>query len=225
MQSVVLDSSPAVAPAATPLEKAGLSVFGRYRCLDAVRGLAAIFVVLTHWEEWTAPSVLHRDPTFMDQASKLFESAFRFTFWAGGGIHPSIIVFIVLSGFCIHLPLATDPSRRGRTGFWRIYAFRRLMRIGPVYWLACLLGVLALYLATAYPSLAPRAYLSELDAVGFATKMTFLSAFLPSLPTGLGNGPLSTVAVEMWLYAAYPMMLLARGIGSWVSVFILAGLA
>ena len=115
--------------------------------------------------------------------------------------HPAVVVFIVLSGYCIH--------RNGlRTGNLEIvpYFIRHAFRIVPIFVLASVLGALSAWFLLADPTIS----LGKL-----ALKLTGISAFVPTLnrATYQGNGPLHTVMVEIWLYAIYPVVILylARG--------------
>src|SRR6185295_12434270 len=74
--------------------------------------------------------------------------------WAVGG-GPAVVVFIVLSGFLLNLPLArTGELDGGLGGFWR----RRAWRILPAYWVA--LGLSAIFVTRIAPHLFadPRMY-------------------------------------------------------------------
>src|ERR1700727_3279426 len=87
--------------------------------LDAIRGLAALYVVLNHVFERAYPGYP------IDHAP----------FWSGWFIYGrfAVDVFIVRSGFS----LALGPARRGwRLGDLRDFAHRRMQRILPAYWAA-----------------------------------------------------------------------------------------
>jgi peptidoglycan/LPS O-acetylase OafA/YrhL len=87
--------------------------------LDAIRGLAAVYVVLNHVFERAYPGY----------------PADRAPFWSGWFIYGrfAVDVFIVLSGFS----LALGPARRGwRLGDLSDFARRRMRRILPAYWAA-----------------------------------------------------------------------------------------
>jgi peptidoglycan/LPS O-acetylase OafA/YrhL len=101
--------------------------------LDGLRGLAALYVVLHH--------------------------AYFSVAWNGGGVSPWLLhltqwmahgtfavdLFIVLSGFCLMLPLLGAPDRQlagGILGFVR----RRARRILPPYYAAIALCLLTIYL-------------------------------------------------------------------------------
>jgi peptidoglycan/LPS O-acetylase OafA/YrhL len=182
----------------------------RIASLDIVRGLAALSVFITHWNESTAqgasagwPDALVRGP----------DSLIRLV-WTGGGIHPGVIAFIVLSGFCIHLPLSRNPSASDAPGFWRAYARRRAWRIEPVYLLATLLGFAAAIVAARSPLVPLPVVPGHWNAFGVVATLLGVTALLQPCSRALflhaGNEPLGTVTREMLLYATYPFFLWLR---------------
>ncbi|MFZ2448258.1 MAG: acyltransferase family protein [Syntrophobacteraceae bacterium] len=85
--------------------------------LNTLRGLAAISILLTHWD-WGGLI--------------LAASLFSITFWANNGLHPGVIFFVVLSGFLIHTHNAeTSPN---------LFYKKRVLRIFPVYLFGIALG-------------------------------------------------------------------------------------
>lgn len=94
--------------------------------LDGFRGLAALWVVIGHTlgeydavlkERYTATDVAH------------FNAVKPFLAWL---YHPidAVAVFIVLSGFCLALPIMKSPDFQIRGGFSN-YIKRRALRILP----------------------------------------------------------------------------------------------
>lgn len=173
----------------------------RLHSLDMIRAVAATSVLVTHWSGWFAVP----NGGVLGAALAGWNSVFWTTLWAGHGIHPGVVVFIVLSGFCIHLPQARQTEMVSAPGFWRTYARRRALRIGPVYWFAVLLGALAVAIALHSSQSPPFPIDSNLDIKGVVGRVLFVNAVRPW--TSLGNGPLDTVASEVLLYAAYPLVL------------------
>ncbi|MEO8186342.1 MAG: acyltransferase [Burkholderiaceae bacterium] len=155
--------------------------------LDALRFVLAFWVLAAHVAGWAATA-----PMWFTGAlrglSNVFQPAFE--------THPAVLAFIVLSGYCIHRNgLRADSLAIGP------YAIRRVFRIFPIYVLAAAIGVLAgvFFLAD-----------HSISAGGLTLKLIGISAIVPSLNaiTYQGNAPLHTVMVEMWLYAAYPVVIL-----------------
>jgi peptidoglycan/LPS O-acetylase OafA/YrhL len=96
--------------------------------LDGIRGLAALYVVLYHiYLSLALHGVWQRLP-----------SPFRIGFgWLAYG-HLSVSTFIVLSGFCLMLPVVSSGELRGGLGG---FALRRARRILPAYYGALLLSI------------------------------------------------------------------------------------
>jgi peptidoglycan/LPS O-acetylase OafA/YrhL len=132
----------------------------------------------------------------------------------------------VLSGFLIHLPVALQPEKVSQNGFWHTYFYRRIMRIAPVYWLACIMGLAAFTLVPVLstPFVLQNIKLAPWNFGDLIAKLFFLDGLWPSSGTRLGNNILNVVSIEMWLYAAYPLTLFIRRNQGWRGVFILSGM-
>lgn len=99
--------------------------------LDGLRGLAALFVVLHHTWLTVWPS-LYATP------SSAVGSATRFLAFG----HFAVVVFIVLSGFCLALPIARSGRLEGGVrGFLR----RRARRLLPPYYASFALSLLLVW--------------------------------------------------------------------------------
>jgi peptidoglycan/LPS O-acetylase OafA/YrhL len=165
-------------------------------------------VLLTHWGGWT---IAYADST-TEKIIVFFQYIFELLLWKGGGIHPGVIIFIVLSGFCIHLPQALMPDKLRKSGFWRLFILKRSIRILPVFWVALFLGVISVWLigiknfdnmtlTGGNVQIINSDMLFSILGVSEIARFFGVSALYP------GNGPLTTVAVEILLYAIYPFLL------------------
>lgn len=168
--------------------------------IDLLRVVFALWVLFSHLVPW-AQIATGEAPAL----ESLIHGLAR-VFQPQAETHPAVLGFIVLSGYCIH----RNGLRRDAADL-RGYAIRRAFRIVPVYLLASAVGVAAFIAGQA---LAPRitGAFSGTQAIAtdcLAVKFTGISAFLPDLHgcSFQGNAPLTTVMVEMWLYAAYPLLL------------------
>jgi peptidoglycan/LPS O-acetylase OafA/YrhL len=172
--------------------------------IDLVRALLAIWVVFTHLLTW-APLIegARAVPAVMVNSMNWLIGFFQ----PNGELHPAVVCFIVLSGYCIH----RSGLRREHADV-RGYAIRRFLRIYPVYLLATLFGVICFFLTD-----RPRFYLAHLlsgtpavTPACVAVKLSLVNAIDPSqlICAYGGNAPLATVMVEMVLYVAYPLLLL-----------------
>jgi peptidoglycan/LPS O-acetylase OafA/YrhL len=168
--------------------------------IDVLRALLALWVVLTHLVSWCVavqgPAAVPRWlAATMSFSGNLFQPV--------GELHPGVLAFIVLSGYCIHRAGLRGPGAGAMTG----YAFRRFFRIMPVYYLATVAGVIGFVVASRQsPSLA--AMLSgthDINPSCVAAKALFLPALYPGVYecSFLGNAPLATVLVEVVLYVIY----------------------
>jgi len=179
-----------------------------YHSLDIVRGMAALSVLLTHWGGWT---IGYADTT-TQKIIVLFQYIFELLLWRGGGIHPGVIIFIVLSGFCIHLPQAITPDKLCKSGFWRTFTLKRSTRILPVFWAALVLGVISVWLmgnenTNDMTQNGGNVQVINQDLLFSILGISEIARFFGVTALYPGNGPLTTVAVEILLYAIYPFLL------------------
>ncbi|PZE90457.1 acyltransferase [Curtobacterium sp. MCBD17_008] len=94
----------------------------KYESVQALRLAAALLVVVTH-------STLYAHDR-LDQ---------RFSIWGFGTI--GVDVFFVISGFVM---MVSSNKHLTEDGYWRKFALRRLVRIGPMYWIATTVKLLTL---------------------------------------------------------------------------------
>jgi peptidoglycan/LPS O-acetylase OafA/YrhL len=168
--------------------------------IDALRALLALWVVLAHLIPWSVeaqgPEAV---PAWIVRASRLPLAIFQ----PVGELHPAVVIFIILSGYCIH----RSGLRTQGAGEIAGYAIRRFFRIAPLYYIAIAAGVIG-FLIASRQSLALASGLSgtqEIAGSCVAAKILVLSAFYPGFHecAFLGNAPLATVLVEIVLYVLY----------------------
>lgn len=155
--------------------------------LDVVRGLAALSVLFSHWR-WGN--------------SALLALIFTNTFWANGGLHPGVIVFVVLSGFVVRFNYPHIPKR---LQFYR----KRIFRIYPVY-LAGIAAGLASSLLT--PITGSNVWNQCAQVLG---SMALVGGFIP-FGAPPNNGILLIVAVFVWMYLCYPMIVEIEARTGWL---------
>lgn len=97
----------------------------RFPLIDSVRALAALGVLLTH--------------------TATFSGFSPHTWWGAlwHNLDLGVSVFFVISGFLLYRPFLAAHTLGAPQPSTRVYAWRRMLRIVPAYWLA--LTVLALY--------------------------------------------------------------------------------
>jgi peptidoglycan/LPS O-acetylase OafA/YrhL len=134
---------------------------------------------------------------------RLFRAAFGFG-------HEAVAVFIVLSGYCLMLPVARASDERIR-GTLADFLSRRARRILPPYFAALALSLL---LVAVIPILARRdsgtIWDDSLPALSFwpvLTHLLLVHNWLPEFCYRI-NGPLWSVASEWQIYFFFPLLLL-----------------
>jgi peptidoglycan/LPS O-acetylase OafA/YrhL len=152
--------------------------------LDGLRGLAALYVVAHHCWLLSFPGY----PANTGPG------------WLGWLVHGrfAVVVFIVLSGFS----LAISPARNA----WRLdgtlrYVRRRARRILPAYWAALTISALIAVIVPSLPLSTPPTAQSMLVH-------GLLLQDIVDVPSP--NGAFWSIAVEAWLYLAFPLVLLTR---------------
>lgn len=182
----------------------------RLRGIDALRGAAALGVVLYHAVEQgqkVLPSNILQYPVRAVQ----FASSFGYI---------GVFLFFVISGFCIHLQWARDQAA-GRdpeiqfTSFWK----RRIRRLYPPY----LIALLLFFLITA---VTVGISLSQFFFYDLGMHLLMLHNLDPKTCYTI-NGVFWTLAIEEQLYLAYFLLLFIRvrwGWGVTLAVCLLARL-
>jgi peptidoglycan/LPS O-acetylase OafA/YrhL len=163
--------------------------------IDVLRGLAAFWVVLFHvrLDLWVG---LHDIQSGLPEAGAFDQLMAWFSFpMAFGG--SGVMLFFILSGFCVHLPLAG-----GSTFQWKPYAARRFFRIYPPYFVAVLLTLGCEMMSR---QLDPT---TSTSSWGTMLRSVFMVQNYGAHPGQMaGNPSLWSLPVEMELYLAYPVFL------------------
>lgn len=161
--------------------------------IDILRGLAALGVALFHarvawWVGWREIQANPGDYSAFDRAMAWLSVPTPF-------LGSCVMLFFVISGFCVHRPLS-----EGDLGVTRYFA-RRLLRIYPPY------------LATAALSLGLSVWLGEtLTAEKCISVLLLAQNYMSgwSMPVSAGqpagNPALWSIPVEVELYLAYPVL-------------------
>jgi peptidoglycan/LPS O-acetylase OafA/YrhL len=188
--------------------------------LDALRGLAAISVLLNHWRDAffvDYPKLPHRNP---------LDAVFYFATGLG---HQSVIVFFVLSGYLVGGSVLRSVD--GDRWSWRGYLLARLTRLYIVLLPALLLGgaldwagmhmqgTAAVYDGRSGMKALATDVHATLNLHTFVENGLFLQTIaLPgmhgrSVPVFGSNGVLWSLSDEFWYYMAFPLLvlLLSRG--------------
>lgn len=176
----------------------------RYARIDALRGFAALWVVLYHLWNRFYPGLSTQGHPLPDgpPADPLAAAAF-FAFGFG---YAGVPLFFVLSGFCIHLPQARRGADRVAVGR---FAARRFWRLYPAYLASIALSALALAAPKLLLAAGGRSFDWWAEVRGRDALVS--AAFLqPVWPAALGfNGVYWTLVYEVQFYALYPALLWA----------------
>jgi peptidoglycan/LPS O-acetylase OafA/YrhL len=148
--------------------------------------------------------------------------------------HQAVLLFFLISGFCIHYRQARSLARSG-DGHMNLksYTWRRLRRLYPPLLLALALTALfdslgaslnpAYYAGqTAYPSINDAAVAGSRTLTTLFGGLFFQSGLATS---SFGtNGPLWSLSYEFWFYALYPLLLVVSGrLGAWLMAALAIG--
>lgn len=177
----------------------------RLRGIDALRGAAALAVVLYHSAAQTPGG-----GDAVNVLSRALGAAVRF---AAGYGYVGVFLFFVISGFCIHLNYAKARAagrdqRIAFLPFWR----RRVRRLYPPYLVAFFLS-LAMMAATV--GLPP----TRLFAWDVASHLLMLHNFDPRTCYSISS-VFWTLAVEEQLYLAYFPLLFVRRRWGWAATLV-----
>jgi peptidoglycan/LPS O-acetylase OafA/YrhL len=182
---------------------------GRLFCIDLLRGVAALSVVYFHSMQRVElkPSVAAGNLVTSIERGALFLSGFGRT---------GVVLFFVISGFCIHLKFASHSTQAGSSSYPPFVSFwkRRFVRLYPPY-LICLLLFMLCQLPWLRPTgEAPWAY--DIFMHLFMLQNIDPRTVYSIMPVAW------TLAVEEQLYLAYFLMLYLRKHLGWASTLTIA---
>ena len=185
-----------------------VSPTSRLLSIDALRGIAALGVVLYHAVHQTAGAV----------PSNIFQYPIRLVQFLSSFGYIGVFLFFVISGFCIHLQWAKAHAA-GQEHPVRFRAFwkRRLRRLYPPYLIA-----LAVYLGmTALTAGIDVTHFFVYDVV---MHLLMLHNLDPQTCYSI-NGVFWTLAIEEQLYLAYFLLLFLRMRLGWGITLVICALA
>lgn len=182
--------------------------------IDVLRGLAAFWVVLFHSrvDLWVGLRDIQSGLVPVGAFDRLM-AWFSVPMAFGGS---GVMLFFVLSGFCVHLPLAG-----GKDFAWKPYAARRFFRIFPPY-LFAIVVTLACELLSKWLDPASRT-----SSVSMIVRSVFMvQNYGADAGQMAGNPSLWSLPVEMELYVVYPVFLwLLRKSGALTAFGVVAAVA
>jgi peptidoglycan/LPS O-acetylase OafA/YrhL len=181
---------------------------GRLLSIDALRGIAALGVVVFHAVLQTTNAVPHN---LFKWPVKLFQFLSSFGYIG-------VFLFFVISGFCIHLQWARSraagqPQEILFGSFWK----RRIRRLYPPYLIA-----FALFLGMA--ALTTGINVTHFLVYDVVMHLLMLHNLDPNTCYSI-NGVFWTLAIEEQLYLAYFLLLFLRTRWGWGPTLIVCALA
>lgn len=183
-------TTPSVAQAAPRPDAVPASKPSHLGFIDGLRGFAILWVMLYHgWEEARLPADHWWNPLFCGYAG--------------------VNLFLLLSGFCLYWPLVKPRSPSPEPGL-REFAKRRAHRLLPPYYIALALCVGGALLMHAHGQAWPDGPYG--DAAGILRAAGWHALMLHNLIPGeiwTLNGPFWSLALEVNLYVAMPLLVVA----------------
>jgi peptidoglycan/LPS O-acetylase OafA/YrhL len=161
------------------------SAAGRFQFADALRGVAAMWVVLFHMREGQHIDLL------LGVLPELIETVL---FTSG---HLGVAIFFVLSGFVMRLNVGSQHFGPVQAV---VFMARRLIRLAPPYYFAIAVTVALLFLKARLAHAAPP----ELSGLQWWSHLTFTTGILGQ---SFFNIVYWTLCVEIQFYLAFALML------------------
>jgi len=182
----------------------------KFEFLDGLRGLSALLVVFYHGQLFSGHSKEY-----------LTSSLKPLTYLLSFG-HYSVAVFIVLSGFCLSIPVAVSADKQLKGGFKR-YISRRFTRIVPPYYATLILMLILIFAFpilqtpqnTAWDSKIPVTIASIITHILLIHNLS--SEWIYNI-----NGPMWSVATEFQIYFIFPILIFIWRKYNLIAAFIFA---
>ncbi len=168
---------------------------------DVLRGIAIIFVFGYHWHQAYFPQALTatNGPVLSFQQATLSNLYATFSPLAYGNL--GVQLFLIISGFLIHYSFLGKQEPLN----YRQFMLRRFWRIYPTYLLVLLFFAFQNQQLTQYVLREERGQLS------FITHLLLIHNLFDDADILFGfNGSFWSLALEMQLYALYPLLLVLR---------------
>jgi peptidoglycan/LPS O-acetylase OafA/YrhL len=190
---------------------------GRIPVIDFLRGLSCLGVLLYHirvdlWIGWWRINSYPQEYSSFSKAMAWLSIPTPFMGYA-------VVLFFLISGFCIHYPNTVDNVRP----CWKTYLIRRFWRIYPAYFAALVLTVGISYLCLTLWG----------DKNWDVSKIFRVATLTQNYPPGngqlLSNPSLWTIPLEIEFYLLYPFAFLffssQRSSILWLVAFGISGLS
>ncbi len=216
METHVISSEPNIPTAGTAVKKEQVAAGSNLFFLDALRGIAALVVMIGHarwllWEGYSEGYLKHPDQySVFEKVLVYFFAAFKYG-------HQSVLFFFVLSGFVIHLKYSKSLLKNPAATFnLRDYLYRRIKRIYPpflfVVGVTFLLDSIGGSLGySIYSHQTPNALINANITPNHSWGNLIGNLFFwkgPGVDVWGSNTPLWSLKFEWWFYMIYPLLFL-----------------
>lgn len=170
-----------------------LRIFGRLKILDSIRGIAALNVFYHH--------IFKLNKNFFFE--NLNDTWFRICDYISSLNQEAVLLFFIISGFSIGLSVSKRPLVN--KNILNTYLYKRFKRILPIYWIS-------IFIAFAVGSFLGLLQLRDFSFLNFLGNLFFIQTSSSisnswAVPYGL-NGPLWSLAFEMFFYLLFPLVYL-----------------
>lgn len=184
-----------VLPASPPRKEAASALPVHFGYLDGLRALAALAVVMCHcllpeWHEW---------PLGIAITSKL-----RLLSLYDNLGHFAVNLFIVLSGFCLMLPVVRNGVLKGGT---TVFLKKRAMRILPSYYLATAFSLILIATLVGHKTGTPWDHSLPVTEWNILANIFLLQNF--TTQSGAINHAYWSISLEWWIYFLFPLLVLS----------------
>src|ERR1044072_8739888 len=188
----------------------------RLAFIEGLRGIAALYVVLTHFGSMLDPSHLEGTKSLVPA---WMQSIIR-PFWFG---HLAVAAFIVLSGYCLQTSLF--GGRDGRIHKYGKFYARRAKRILPPYYATLIFSVLVSIYVTQNQHVSPFTNYVPVTNENVLAHAFMIHNFNTDWMYKL-NGVLWSISFEWQLYLLFPLLVaLMFKVGRFFFVAIMAVIA
>ena len=167
----------------------------RLELVEGMRGVAALYVVLSHFISIVDPRFLEGKSTAPGWLQTLM---LPFTYG-----HLAVAAFIVLSGFCLQLSLFNGKD--GRIHDRKRFYQRRAWRILPAYYASLALSVVVCMLVTQYQKELPYTQYVPVTRENLLAHIFMIHNLAPEWMYKI-NGVLWSIAIEVQLYVVFPLL-------------------
>jgi peptidoglycan/LPS O-acetylase OafA/YrhL len=166
----------------------------RLELVEGMRGVAALYVVLSHFVNIVDPRLLEGKST-----SPQWMQTLMAPFTHG---HMAVAAFIVLSGFCLQLSLFNGKD--GRIHDFKRFFQRRAWRILPAYYACLAISVAVCIWVTQYQKGLPYSQYVPVTRENLAAHVLMVHNLSPDWMYKI-NGVLWSIAIEAQLYLVFPV--------------------